>query len=152
MKQKKFKFKLENILKLKQKKEDEEKEKLAQLFRKLEEEEEKLRKLQKEKADAVAYIKKKKSLGSLDIDELKMYQLHLEALEEKIENQKFYVEQAKKEVEKQRQVLIEATQERKTYDKLKEKQKTEFDKAAELEERKFIDEIATMRHARKDRG
>lgn len=151
MKQKKFKFKLENILKLKQKKEDEEKERLARLFRKLEEEEEKLRNLQKEKTDSVTYIKSKKSSGSLDIDELKMYQLHLEKLEEKIENQKFYIEQTKKEVEKQRQILIEAAQERKTYEKLKEKQQEEFNKAFELEERKFIDEIATMRYTRKEK-
>ncbi|MFH1453488.1 MAG: flagellar export protein FliJ [Armatimonadota bacterium] len=151
MKSKKFKFKLENILILKKKKEDEEKEKLAACFRKLEKEEEKLRKLEEDKRNSVEYIKKKKSKGGLDIDELKMYQLHLERLEDRIEHQKICVQDARRAAEKQREILIKAAQERKTYERLKEKKKEEFDKEADMEERKFIDELATMKYARKEK-
>lgn len=151
MKPKKFKFKLQSILELKKKKEDAEKEKLARLFNKLSKAEKKLADYKIKEKDTKLQMRQKQRKGGLDVEELKRHHYYLEQLADLIENQKVIIEQIKKEVEEQRQVLIKATQEKKTYEKLKEKHKKKFDEEQTLTERKFIDELATTRYHRKKR-
>jgi flagellar FliJ protein len=55
-----------------------------------------------------------------------------------------------REAEKKRTELVEASKERKVFEKLKEKQQERYYKAAEAEERKEADEIANTSYLRKD--
>lgn len=148
MKLKKFKYKLQSILEIKKKKEEEEKEKLAKLFRKLAEEEQKLDDLKSQESLTREELRKAQIKGNVDLNKVKMHHAYLKKLENLIINQQIYIKEVEAEIERQRNALIKATQEKKTYEKLKEKHLERFIEEAEKEERKFIDELATMRHHR----
>ncbi|MCD6310750.1 MAG: flagellar export protein FliJ [Candidatus Eremiobacteraeota bacterium] len=153
MKPKPFKFKLQSVLDLKIQIEDEEKEKLAKLNAEKAREEMILRGLQEAKVETTRVFKDKQR-GELDIVELKQYEAHLKKLEYMIVNQRLRIKELEIKIEEQRQVVIEASKERKTFEKLKDKHKEAFIKEMEMEERKFIDELAITRYRRgeKERG
>ena len=148
MKQKKFKFKLQSILEIKLKAEEEEKEKLAKLFQKLTDAEKMLERLKQEEINTKEESNRKQRAGKMDVDSLKMSHFHLKKLESLIISQHIYIKDINIAINKQRENLIKATQERKAYEKLKEKHLEVFLEEAVQEERKFIDELATIRHYR----
>jgi ribosomal protein L15 len=59
------------------------------------------------------------------------------------------IEQIKLKEAEQRMALLKAAQERQAYEKLKEKHKEEYDELEAEEERKLIDELATIKFARR---
>lgn len=149
MGQKRFKFKLQSILDYKQQIEDEEKEKLAKLMQEEQKAKEYLETLKQNREREVFNLKEKQQEGTLNIDELKLIHNHIQYLGVQIENQKIKISNLQKKIEEQRQKLMEATKERKSYEKLKEKQQERFLQEIETEERKMIDELATTRHIRR---
>lgn len=54
-----------------------------------------------------------------------------------------------REAGKKREILLKASRERKTFEKLKEKQQDKYYRELEKDEQKELDEIATITHARK---
>lgn len=149
MRPKKFQYRLQSILEIKKKKEEEEKEKLARLFRKLAEAELRLEELKNEEALTKEELKKEQKKERIDIGKIKMQHGYLKKMEDLIVSQNIYIKEIEKDIERQREELIRATQEKKVYEKLKEKHHEAFIEEVETEERKFIDELATMQHHRK---
>ena len=143
-----FKFKLQTVLDLKQKIEDEEKEKLGKLIQEKHREEMVLERLKQAESQARSELKEKQREGKLDIDELRRYDSHLKRLGNAIISQNLRLKELAIRIEEQRQVLIKASQEKKIYEKLKEKHQEAFIKELDDEERKFIDELATSRYRR----
>lgn len=148
MGRKKFVFKLQSILELKIKLEDEEKRKLADLMQLQAQEERVLQQLQQTRLQRIAEFKEKQCQGGIDVTELQMYAYIIEKLKNDIINQQLRLKEIAIMIEQQRQVLIKATQERKIYEKLKEKRQNIWNEEEEYEEKKLIDELATIKYAR----
>jgi len=147
---KKFRFRLQSILDYKQKLEDEEKEKLAKLLQEEVQAQEYLVGLRNRKATDQQEMRSRQQAGTMDVDELKRFNQHLKYLEKAIENQLLYLRELAIRIEAQRQALVKAAQERKVFEKLKEKHHEVFIQGEETEERKLIDELATLRYAREE--
>jgi len=145
---KKFKYKMQSILNIKEKLEEEEKDKLGRLLFEKANEEAVLAQLRARKANSQQEMKDKQRQGAMDVEELKRYDAHLKKMEFLIENQILRIKELDVRIEKQRQAVIKATQERKMFEKLKEKHKERFMMEQETEERKFIDELAISRYQR----
>jgi len=151
MANKPFKYKLQSILNIKEKIEEEEKEKLSKLLFEKANEEAVLQHLKDRKFQSQEEMKAKQLQGAMDMEELKRYEAHLKKMEFLIQNQVLRIRELDMKIEQQRQVVIKATQERKMFDKLKEKHKDRFMVEQDREERKFIDELAISRFQR-DKG
>lgn len=148
----KFRFRLQTVLELKQKIEDEEKKKLAELLKVQAEEERKLKYLQDLEVQKRYELKEKQKEGGIDVEELKLYSYLLKKMANDIVNQKLRLQEIYIRVEEQREILLEATKEKKTYEKLKERHHERFVQEEEEEERKLIDELSTIRYAREHDG
>ena len=142
-----FRYRMQNILDVKEKLETQAKNEFAIANAKLAEEEEKLSRLRARKSE---YEEKLRNLyeDNLDVFEIKVTQESVDNMQLRIEEQEINVKHAMKNVDLAREHLTEAMQERKTHDKLKEKQFEQFliDEAAK--ESKEIDELVSFRHGR----
>lgn len=136
---KKFRYRMESILKIKLKLEDQAKLIYANAQANYNREEDKLKKMIEKKS---AYENEKRRLCTSRISIRKMKQLSeaVEVMNFKIENQKAIVRAAERRLEAARKRLNEAMIERKTQEKLKERAWQEYMAEYEAEERKEIDE------------
>jgi len=146
---KSFKFRMQSILDHKQDLEDKEKEKLAKILQRLDQAQKYLAGLEYKKEVTRLELKEKQRAGELDINTLRIYNQYLKKLDQDILNTKLLIEQIKAEEREQRQNLLKAAQERQTFEKLKEKHREQFDAEVAEKERKLIDELATIKFARK---
>lgn len=143
-----FKFRLQSVLEYKEKQEKEEQRELAKKQGILAKEEQKLQFLVDLKQMRQKEMAVKSSEGKLNVVELKMYQDHQKRLTSEISDQQIQVQQAQSDVELQREKLLKAVQERKTYEQLKEKHYQAYLAEVEAEERKLLDDIATAKFSR----
>ncbi len=143
-----FKFKLQSVLDLKFDIEEEEKRKLADVMQLQEREEQKLMSMQARQAQLIAELKKKQGEGAINITELQMYSRGIEKLKNDIIGQQLRLKEVAIMLDDQRKRLITATQERKIYEKLKEKQQQAFKEEEEYKEKLLIDELATLKYAK----
>lgn len=150
MAQKTFKFRLQTILDYKQDLEDKEKEKLAKILAELEQAIIYKKQLEQKRVQAKIEMKEKQKAGGVDVDTLRFYTNYLKKLDNDIIQATLNIETIKMKEKKQREALLKAAQERKTYEKLKEKHKEEFEAEEAEKERKLIDELATIKAARKN--
>lgn len=136
---KKFRYSMENILKLKIKMEDQAKISYAIARNRLNKEEEKLQRMEEKKA---FYEEEKRNPGDIKIDILKMKQLSeaIEIMKWKIKQQMAVVRAEEQRLEVERIRLNKAMVERKTQEKLKEKALQEYMMEYEAYEQKEIDE------------
>jgi len=148
MGRKRFVYKLQSVLDLKQKLEDEEKRKLADLMQLQAREEQVLKNLQYTRAQRIQEFKEKQCQGGINVTELQMYAYTIEKLKNDIINQQLRLKEIAIMIEEQRQNLIKATQQRKIYEKLKENKQKIWLEEEEYEEKKLIDELATIKYAR----
>ncbi len=81
----------------------------------------------------------------LSVELLAVEQTYLSALEERIEQQRQRVAEAEKVLEEKRQALIEAQRERKTLERLREKQYEEWRQEWLRTEQKALDDLAAVR-------
>lgn len=148
MAQPKFRYRLEKILELKRKKEDDEKERLAKLL--AEEDKERQLKLQLEAqlASVRAELKERQRNGTLDINGLRFFPQHIKHLENLILNQELRLKELAIRILEQRQNLMRAAQERKTYEKHTETSQETWQAELDAAEAKMIDELATLKYAR----
>lgn len=146
-KSKKFKYKLNTLLKVREIKEKQEKDKLVELEQKLIEEikkEEELKLLEKIKYDELRNMMSSgKTLPDTGIIQIR--KRHIEVLKEKVLAQHEKVVAAEKERDFQREKLIQAIKEKKVIEKDKEKTKKAWIKLMNKEEAKFLDDIAGIR-------
>ena len=137
-----FKFRMEGILGIKQKLEDQEKVKLSVAIGNLIQEEEKLNALHTKK---VSYEQKLCDLmrNVLVLLEIRNYEIAIKHIKEQIVLQQAAVNRAQRQVDLARTRLKDAMQERKTFEKLKEKKWEAYLEEYELEERKQVDELVS---------
>lgn len=149
MAEKAFKFRLQAVLDYKQELEDREKEKLAKILAELRQAIEYKRQLEEMRAQAREELKEKQRAGEVDINLLQFYTHYLKKLDKDIVQAALEVEKIKAREREQRQALLRAAIERRTYERLKEKHKEVFDAEMAEIERKLIDELATIKAARR---
>ncbi len=144
----KFFYRMQNILNIKLKLETQAKNEFAIANIKLREEEEKLEQLKNRQNGYEQELKQLYS-ANLKIKEIMDTQQAIEIMKYQIKLQVLQVRHAQKNVETARAKLQNAMQERKTHEKLKEKEFEQFllDEAAK--ESKEIDELVSYRHGQK---
>lgn len=143
-----FQFRLQTVLDYKERMEEEEQQKLARKKEKLASEENRLLWLKHLHESRRQEAGEKRMKGRLNVDELTMYHEYEKKLEKEVALQNIRVQQAQAAVETQRRKLLEATQEKKTYEKLKEKHFQGYLAEAAREESKILDELGTTKFAR----
>ena len=143
-----FRYKMQNILNIKEKMETQAKQHFGEAKRSLDLEEEVLAALfeQKEEIEkhAVEVLQ-----GDLDLQDIEDSQMSRIIIDQKIADQKMRVQRAEEALERARQELEEAVKERKTHEKLKEKQFDEFVQEENRAESKTIDELTTYTYGQK---
>ncbi len=139
-----FNFRLESLLNIKEKFEQQAKIAFGEEVAKLTLEENKLKELYNSKAEALNTQRESFS-GTIDIMTFDLYNNYISQLDILIYEQTNAVELQKIEVEKAKQKLADALKERKTLEKLEEKQLEIFKKESQLKEDKLMDEIVTYK-------
>lgn len=94
------------------------------------------------------YIKdiNSKFVSGISVGKLKEYNIYILLLKDRMEHQKNNIKNAQSSVDKYREQLIIAVQERKMIEKLREKKYEEYLKEQQKEEQKIIDEIASFNY------
>lgn len=144
---KKFSFRLQTVLDLRERVKEQKEQELAQLSyqvqllveRQQQWEAEKDQKLEEQRA---------LSLGTLDLEAVGWYEAYLYALDERLYQGNQQLEQVREAREKKRQELMEATKACEILLKLKERDHREFLLALDRAENQLIDELATVRFNR----
>lgn len=143
-----FRYKMQNILTIKEKMETQAKQGFAEAKRKLDLEQDALDRLFRKREEierhAVEVLQ-----GDLDLHEIEDSQMSRIICDQRIEEQKHRVNRAILELETARALLEEAVKERKTHEKLKEKQFDEFVREENRSESKTIDELTTYTYGQK---
>lgn len=141
-----FQFKLQPLLNVKEQLEDNLKNKLANALRELEMEESKLSALEKERDDYINEVGKKSSKG-VTVSKLKEYSAYIAVLGDRIIAQKENVNCAQNYVDKVREELIKAAQEKEILYKLREKKYQQYLEEERKSEQMLNDEIVSFRHS-----
>ena len=143
-----FRYKMQNILSIKEKMETQAKQAFADAKRKLDLEQEALDRLFRKKEEVEQHAVEVLQ-GDLDLHEIEDSQMARIIIDQRIEEQKHRVNRATLELETTRALLEEAVKERKTHEKLKEKQFDEFVREENRTESKTIDELTTYTYGQK---
>ena len=146
----KFIYRMQNILNLKLKLEEQQKMEFAAARIRLDEEEEKLKLLFNRKA---GYEEEGRRLreDSLNVQDIRDNRNAILQMDEYIAYQKVQVSKAEAELEKERQKLKEAMQERKIQEKLRENAFEAFMKEENAREGKEVDELVSYTYGQKRR-
>lgn len=146
----KFIYRMQNILNLKLKLEEQQKMEFAAARKRLDEEEEKLELLLNRKA---GYEEEGRRLreDSLNVQDIRDNRNAILQMDEYIAYQKVQVSKAEAELEKERQKLKEAMQERKIQEKLRENAFEAFMKEENAREGKEVDELVSYTYGQKRR-
>jgi len=144
-----FRYRMQNILDVKQKLETQAKNEFAIASATVVEEEEKLKALIGRQADYTEYLKRLQS-GELNFKEIKETAQAIDSMKYLIEAQRKVLQNAEKVLEMRRVALAEAMQEVKTHEKLKEKEFNQFMSDEAARESKEIDELVSYRFGNGD--
>lgn len=146
---KKFKFRLQSVLDLKIKNEDDEKRRFADVMQLQTREEQIMAALQQKQVALTAELKRMQGVGAIDITKIQICARAIERTKQEIVNQQLRLQEVAIMVDQQRKKLIEATQEKKIYEKAKENKHKAYLEEVEFAEKLLIDELATLKFARK---
>ncbi|MBF0328302.1 MAG: flagellar export protein FliJ [Nitrospirae bacterium] len=142
---------IESLLSLKRWEEDQAKNRFAMLLKELAIEEGILEELEQNYALSSEKVKNN-HYEPKTIDKIQELLVFIEALVNKIHQQEENIRNKALEVERARGFLEEATKERKTFERLDERQKEMIKKDMDRKEQKITDEHASARHGKKDVG
>ena len=146
---KKFRFKLETVLNVKERKEEQLKHELLKIQAlKIQEEQ-----LLAEVNEKRAYITREKSNENkkgIDIQSLIHFEQYIGSLLKKIDDTKNNIKVLEKKADNKREEVVEASREKKVFEKLKEKQFGEFQRVVLQNEQKVLDETAVSKFNRKE--
>lgn len=145
-----FRFRLQAVLDMRQREEDARSRELGTALKALSDENARLAELRMLEASALAEYHALQHAGQLDLQSIQWFQNYSMALTLSIREQLGRVAEAERRTETCRAVLMEAARAKQVLAELKAKAKEEHRRAEDREEAKTIDEIATLRHARKD--
>jgi flagellar export protein FliJ len=144
---KRFKFRYQTLLEVRERAQRQEEELLQHLLRRHGEAESALAKLHgDEQAQRDAWLAAQRA-GGLDLDDVAMIQQFLYVLETRIKAQRQAVEDAVARVDNQRELLAEAMKQVEIIKKLKERDEKAWRDGIERAEAAELDELATLRHA-----
>ncbi len=143
-----FRFKLQALLNHRHYQEDICQKELARAQHKLADEQGKLRQLKHVKRDHILKLQAKQR-ERFSTAEMMLCVNYIQQLSRQIEAQKIGVRDAAKQVNRRRNDLIRIVKKRKTLETLKEKQQQAHNQKMIRDERKQMDEVASLRHVRK---
>lgn len=146
----KFIFRLEAVLNVKRQKEENIKNELGKAIQRLEAEKQKLARLERSKEEIIAEFNDKTKKTT--VQKLIEFNAYLSLLKSKIIHQKERVNKAVLDVDKIREELVKAVQERKILEKLKEKKYDEYLIEQKKLEQKTNDEIVSYKHKESSSG
>lgn len=146
---KKFKFKLETVLNVKERKEEQLKHELMQI-QALKIREEQLLSEVKEKRAYISMEKSDENKKGTDIQNLVNFEQYLGVLLKKIDDTQNSIKVLEKKADIKRVEVVEASRQKKVFEKLKEKQFGEFQKVVIQNEQKVLDEMAVSKFNRKE--
>ena len=138
------------MLKLKEHKEKEKQREHAETVQKVQEQKDKLVRIDEERGETLKH-QRQSLVGSMSLAELLVCSRYLMKLKKDTLTGRELLRGLEKEADKRREKLVEASKERKIYEKLKEKQIAKFTKEVERLENKAVDETATNGFRRKFR-
>lgn len=141
----KFKFKFQSILNVKKQIEDNLKNMLGRALTELQRRIRALCELEDEKEALIEKINTESEKG-ITVYKLRKYNSYLSYLNEKIDIQKEKVNEQQKVVDKYREELVKAMQERKMFEKLKEKQHEEYLHEEAYKEQRAVDEVVSYKN------
>lgn len=140
----KFNFKLEKVLNYKKTVEDSKKSKFGMVKRKLHEEEALLNNFNEYKK---SLLNEKNNHVKLKVGHLAMYNTYINELNNKIKQQQQKVKETEVELEKAKEEMIIAMQEKKMFEKLKENEYERFSYNLKKQEEKLNDTIVSYKTA-----
>ena len=143
-----YRFKLQALLSHRRHQEEICQKELARSRRKLADEQEKLNRTKQLRRENILKLQAGQK-ENIRVSDIILYMNYIAQLSKNIEAQFVCVRQAAKKVNQKRSELIDIMKKRKTLEKLKEKDRLDYQKKLMQDERKFMDELATTRHARK---
>jgi len=141
-------FKLEALLNHRRHQEEVCQKELAQTERLLTDEKGRLRRQKSEHRENIQQLQAKQK-ASINVSDIILAVNFIQQLSKKIEDQTQCVREATKTVNQKRNELIMIVKKRKTLEKLKEKECLVYQKKMMQNERKLMDELASMRHVRR---
>ena len=142
-----FKFTLESVLTLRQKALEDARIQLAKILNVLNMQEDILRQMQEQYIQISNEREKCLSGSEFNPDEISNYNAFLNKLSQDIKTQELIIQKTKEDLAIQQEITKEAYIKVKSLEKLKEKQKEEYNKLAQLEEFKLIDDIVNSKRA-----
>ena len=147
----KFKYRMQNILNIKEKLETQAKNEFAEARLRLDDEIEKLNGLESRKAD---YEEEGRAmrLSAINVRDLNDNKYALERMDELIALQKHQVERAQRILETARDKLTTAMQETQIQNKLREKAFEEFKKELNAQESKEVDELTSYTYGQRQQA
>jgi len=146
----KFIFKLEAVLNVKRQQEENIKNELGKAIQRLEAEKQKLERLERNREEIIDEFNNKAKKTT--VHKLIEFNAYLSLLKSKISRQKERVNKAAMDVDKIREELVKAVQERKILEKLKEKKYDEYLIEQKKLEQKTNDEIVSYKHKESSSG
>jgi len=144
-----FRYRMQNVLNIKEKLEEQEKQNFAVMRMRLTEEEEKLAAL-RDRREQIARDGRKMREDKIDILSIKENTALASFIEEQIKAQTMKVMAAEKNLENARVKMQNAIAERKIHEKLKENAFDEFIKEEGMKEAKEIDELTSYVYGQKE--
>ncbi len=142
-----YRFKLEALLNHRRHQEEACQKELAQVRRRLSNEREELGRKEKDKQESLEKLQAKKK-EFINVSDILLHMNYLQQLCKDIENQASRVHRVVKLVDQKRHELISIMQKRKTLEKIKHKENLAYQQKLIQDERKSMDELASIRHAR----
>ncbi|MDD3731967.1 MAG: flagellar export protein FliJ [candidate division Zixibacteria bacterium] len=147
---KKFKYRLETLLKVKTQIEKEKQREHAEALRKTYEQKELLNKIDRRRQDNLE--RQRHSLqGAISVVDMLLYTRYLLKLKKETMAGNELLRGLQRTAEGKRQALVKASREKKIYEKLKERQQIKYNERVEKSEKKELDEIATNNYCYKHR-
>jgi flagellar export protein FliJ len=143
-----YRFKLEALLSHRSHQEEACQKELAQARRRLTDEREKLERKKKEKQESLEKLQVKKK-ESTTVSDIMLYMNYIQQLSKDIEDHAMHVHKTAKLVDQKRHELVSIMQKHKTLKNLKYKEQQAYQQKLMQDERKLMDELAAIRHARK---
>ncbi len=142
-----FRFRLENVLRLRGIDEEKKKRKFGTAMRNLNREEKELGKMGNSLNGHEEFMEEC-CQGNVSAKELQNNFNYARALDDRIDDQQNNVDEKKEIVEDKRAELVESTKRKKVLERLKERYREDHKQAAIKEEQNLIDELTSMRHKR----
>ncbi len=145
---KKFKFRLETVLQLRQRKEDEKKKVVGELVSKINEQQNQAIEMSRILQQEGQHLKSQHELGQIDLNWMSQYRRYVSHIHQAINHRIENVTQIQNELQHARMDLMHATREKKIIEKLKEKKHKLYKKELNKEQAREQDEVAQQLYLR----